>query len=138
MVDNDISRNLKDVNQWVRIIYMVLFSVALYFATIVLYVMAVIQAVFAVVKGAPNKNLRDFGGALSAYIQQITSFLTYTHEDMPFPLADWPAYTAPEMEAADVEVSTAEKADTVKEAGVATSVAKGAKPVEKEEAEKAE
>lgn len=90
MEHSDISKNLKDVNQWTRIVYMVMFAIALYVANVLLWVIIVIQALFSVITGNQNSNLRELGSSLSIYIFQTVKFLTYCSEEKPFPLQDWP------------------------------------------------
>lgn len=84
-----IKQNLKDCNQWMRILYMVLFAIILYFASMVTGILIVVQAIFALITGEDNKNLRELGAGLATYINQIYLFLTYNDERKPFPFAAW-------------------------------------------------
>lgn len=84
-----IKKNLKDSNQWMRILYMVLFSIILYFASMVTGILIVVQAIFALITGEDNKNLRELGAGLAQYINQIYLFLTYNDQRKPFPFAAW-------------------------------------------------
>ena len=84
-----IKKNLKDSNQWMRILYMVLFSIILYFASMVTGILIVVQAIFALITGQDNKNLRELGAGLAQYINQIYLFLTYNDQRKPFPFATW-------------------------------------------------
>jgi len=84
-----VKQNLQDTNQWIRILYMVLFWIVLYFSVMVTGVLIFIQVLFALVTGADNKNLRGFSAALTKYINQILLFLTYNDERKPFPFAAW-------------------------------------------------
>lgn len=95
MNQNEITRNIKDMNQWIRALYMLLFAVILYVVGIVLMVVVVIQALFAVLTGKPNANLQALGSSLSTYIHQTVDYLTYNNEDKPFPFADWPKPSTP-------------------------------------------
>lgn len=84
-----IPASLKDTNQWLRILYMVLFGVIFFFAMHILFLVALVQAVFALLTGEANKNLTDFGGKLSQYLNQIAEFLTHNNEAKPFPFSPW-------------------------------------------------
>ena len=86
--------SLKDTNQWLRVLYMLLFVAILYVAMGVLFLITFVQAVFALLTGSANDNISEFGGCLSRYIYQITQFMTYNSEDKPFPWAAWPEENA--------------------------------------------
>lgn len=83
--------NITSGDHWLRLLYMVLFAVLLYFAGVVMVVVVVLQFLFALLSGNPNNNLRKFGESLSRYIFQALQFLTYSREEKPFPFSDWPA-----------------------------------------------
>lgn len=85
-----ISKNLKDTNQWVRLLFMILFSVVLYVALGVLALIVFVQLLFALITGKANFNLRKMSAGLSVYITQMVDFLTYNTHDKPFPFSAWP------------------------------------------------
>lgn len=89
---DEIVDNLREPSAWIRIIFMVGFALVMYLviAPIVLVLM-IVQALFSVLTGEPNYNLRRFGGALGEYVLQILQFLTYNSHDKPFPFSDFPA-----------------------------------------------
>ncbi len=84
-----IKQNLQNPNQWLRILYMFLFWIALYFTMMVTGVVIIIQVFFALITGKDNKNLRQFAANLTIYINQILLFLTYNENRKPFPFAAW-------------------------------------------------
>mgnify|MGYP000506398904 CR=1 FL=1 len=84
-----VKQNLQDTNQWIRILYMVLFWIVLYFSIMVTGVLVFIQVLFSLVTGSDNKNLREFSAGLTKYINQILLFVTYNEERKPFPFAAW-------------------------------------------------
>jgi len=90
MQQDEFSSNLKDVNQWTRILHIALFAIAYYAANVVLWVVVLVQIGTSLVTGGPNARLSDFGAGLSHYIFQLARFLTYNSEDKPFPVQDWP------------------------------------------------
>ena len=89
-MDDELKANLSDTNQWVRLLYMLLFFFVLYPLSLILYLLVIILAGFALVTGQPNENLRDFGRGLASYTYEILLFLTYNEERIPFPFSPWP------------------------------------------------
>ncbi|MFA0812729.1 DUF4389 domain-containing protein [Microbulbifer epialgicus] len=123
MKNDELKRNLTSGNQWVRLIYMVLFGICLQLAGWVLLAVVVLQFLFSITGGSSNDNLRRFGDQLASYIYQTVQFLIYNSEDKPFPFAEWPesdvddlsGYEGAEEISAEV-VSTEEKVETVNKA----------------------
>lgn len=89
MESQEIKGNLSNVNQWMRVAYMLLFGFILYFVMMVMWVVVVIQAIFVLVTGKTNDYLVPFSKDLSHYISQIVMFLTYNQEAKPFPFSPW-------------------------------------------------
>lgn len=90
MNNEELKSNLLSSKHWMRLVFMVLFAIFLYVASIVVSVVVVLQFVFSLVTGQDNLNIRQFGSSLSTYIYQTLKFLTYSSEEKPFPFADWP------------------------------------------------
>jgi len=103
-----VKQNLQDTNQWIRILYMVLFWIVLYFSMMVTGVLIFIQVLFALITGSANDNLRKFSADLIKYIHQILSFLTYNDERKPFPFAAWGEVENSAAIEAEATVATAE------------------------------
>lgn len=91
MSNNTLKENLTSGTHWLRLLYMLLFAVILYVAGLVMGVIVVLQFLFALIGGAPNGNLQQFGDSLALYIYRILQFLTYSRNDKPFPFSDWPS-----------------------------------------------
>lgn len=89
MDKHEIKNNITNCNQWIRILYMALFSVILYLVLMVLCVVVVVQAIFALLTGSPNIEIRRFSGDLVRYLREIAAFLTYTDETRPYPFQAW-------------------------------------------------
>ncbi|WP_052452015.1 DUF4389 domain-containing protein [Noviherbaspirillum autotrophicum] len=75
----------------VRALFMVLMAFAYQLSGTVLFCVAIIQLVLALVNGAPNARLQSFGRSLGLYMRQLVNFLTFVSEDVPFPFNEWPA-----------------------------------------------
>lgn len=120
-MSEDIVENLKQPAQWIRIAYMIALAVALYLAGMVLTLLIVAQALFGLLTGADNRNLRDLGAALSQYVRQVLDFLTYNSEFKPFPFTPFPG--------ADVPVSQAEDEEMAHDEDVEVHAPEGADPV---------
>jgi hypothetical protein len=76
---------------WVRLLLMVLLAAAFQLAASVLFFVAVLQLLLAVVTDAPNARLRIFGRSLGRYMAQIANFECFGTEALPFPFSEWPA-----------------------------------------------
>jgi hypothetical protein len=89
---DDIVDNLREPSAWFRVIFMLAFAVVLYviIAPVILVLMTA-QALFSVITGSDNSNLRSLGAALNVYVGQILAFLSYNSEIKPFPFSDFPA-----------------------------------------------
>lgn len=85
-------QNLKNKKQWIRILWMILFVVIFYVAMGVLFLFAVVQALFTLITGEANGAILKFSKELSRYLHQIFQFWTYTSDyaPVPHPDADWP------------------------------------------------
>jgi len=98
MSSDDISENIRQRSQWVRIFFMLAFTVALYVTAVVLLVLVIAQALFALLSGRDNLNLRRLGANLTAYVSEILAFLTYNSEHRPFPIGPFPWLDDDDME----------------------------------------
>lgn len=139
---DEIVDNLREPSAWIRIIFMVGFALVMYLviAPIVLVLM-IVQALFTVITGEANYNLRRFGGALGEYVLQILQFITYNSHDKPFPFSDFPALdddvgsdNKPDVKDSAAKESSAKKAAAKKSTGKSESAKK--KPAGKKTASK--
>ena len=93
---------LLSADQWLRFVFMVLFSIIICVLSYVVGVLVFLQFIFALVTGKDNEKLRRLGSSCSVFISQILQFLTYNSEDKPFPFADWPDANGSEEESNDL------------------------------------
>lgn len=89
-MSDDVRDNILSPAHWIRILYMALFAVICWVLGIILTVLVILQALFSLITGKDNENLRHLGAALSKYFYQILLFLTYKSDDKPFPFAPFP------------------------------------------------
>lgn len=76
---------------WIRGLFMVLMALVYQLSGTLLFIIAILQFIFALISTAPNARLLALGRSLGRYLQQIARFLTFVSEDMPFPFNDWPS-----------------------------------------------
>ncbi len=88
---NQIVDNLKQPSSWIRVLFMLGFAILLYvIITPVVFLLMIVQALFVLLTGELNANLKYFGGALAQYVSQILLFISYNSETRPFPFSDFP------------------------------------------------
>lgn len=91
-MDNEqLKSNLTSSKHWLRLIFMLLFAAVLQLASLVMWILVIVQFFFSLITGEDNQHLRRFGHSLSTYIYDVLKFLCYSSEEKPFPFADWPA-----------------------------------------------
>lgn len=91
---DEIVDNLQEPSAWIRIVFMIGYALLLYVVIVpVLFVIGLVQALFAIITGEDNEKLRALGGALAQFVHQLLSFFTYNTEDKPFPFKDFPEFT---------------------------------------------
>lgn len=86
-MDNDVSTQ---PSRLARLIPMLVLIVCFGLAETALYIVAIIQFIWAMVNGQPNDALISFGASLSKWMEQDAKYLSYASEHKPFPWAKWP------------------------------------------------
>lgn len=76
---------------WRRALFMLLFALLYSVARFVLGVVVVVQFLVVLFTGSANEQLLRLGSSLSVYAYQVFKFLTFTSDEQPFPMSDWPA-----------------------------------------------
>ena len=89
-MDDKTKAALTNLDTWKRGLFMVVFAIISGVAKLVVTLVAVFQFVTVLFKGQTNDSVLPFGQNLSTYIYQITLFLTFNTEEMPFPFMDFP------------------------------------------------
>ncbi len=85
------SDNITKPAHWLRILFMAGFTIALYVTGIVLLALIIAQALFSLLTGSDNRNLRGLGASLTAYFRDTLLYLTYNSDHRPFPFAPFPS-----------------------------------------------
>jgi len=90
MKNEELKKNLTSGNQWMRLLYMVLFAFLLEIAGLVMLAIVALQFLFSISTGSANDNLRRLGDQIASYFYQTLQFLVYNSEEKPFPFSEWP------------------------------------------------
>ena len=89
-MDEKTKTTLTNLDTWKRGLFMVVFSIISGLAKLVVTLVAVFQFITLLFKGQVNEVMIPFGQNLSTYLYQITLFLTFKTDDMPFPFVPFP------------------------------------------------
>ena len=84
-----INENLKKIETWKRIVFMLVFVVIDSLVRLLLWLVVILQTASVLLTGSTNPNLLDFGRNLATYNYQILLFLTFSTEQLPFPFSEW-------------------------------------------------
>ena len=88
---NEIVDNIIQPPAWIRALFVAVFVMASYFVLLPLVlVLSIAQALFTIITGSANANLKYFSAALELYVSQLFKFMTYLSDVKPFPFSDFP------------------------------------------------
>ena len=90
-MNEDIKQHVKARDTWIRFIYMVLFCVVFYVGQFVVGLIAVVQFGLKLLTGQPHERLVAFGAELASFYREMSEFLTFKSERVPFPFSPWPS-----------------------------------------------
>ena len=85
-----IKENITRRSIWLRLVFMVVLSVAFSVAEFVTFAVVAFQFLSSLFTGQPNDRLTRFGRNLARYLQQIIVYMTFATEEKPFPFTPWP------------------------------------------------
>jgi hypothetical protein len=134
---NEIVDNITQPSAWIRILLMTVFAVASYFVLLpLILVLSIAQALFTLITGKCNANIRYFSSALGLYISQIIKFMTYLSEVKPYPFSDLPEVEDDSLQQESAPKKTSKKTDGAAKGEVKVSAASTAvvKPAVKKKA----
>ncbi len=89
-MSGDIKENVTRRGIWLRLVFMIVLSVAYGVAEVVTLAVVVFQFLASLFAGKPNDRLTRFGRNLARYFQQIIVYMTFATEEKPFPFTPWP------------------------------------------------
>lgn len=80
----------KQDGHWLRVLYNIMFYVIYKVVDLIIFAILVIQLVIATFSDKPNEKLQEFGSSLGVYVKQIVAFISFSSDEKPYPLGDWP------------------------------------------------
>jgi hypothetical protein len=89
-MDDKTKATLTNLETWKRGLFMIVFCIISGLAKLIVMLVAVFQFITLLFKGQVNETMIPFGQNLSTYLYQITLFLTFKTDEMPFPFLDFP------------------------------------------------
>lgn len=90
MSEGDIKKNLSNGDNWLRLLFVILFGLIFQLASMVLGLVILLQFISVLFTSKRNDNLLKLGMGLTAYIKQILQYATFAQHHKPFPFSDWP------------------------------------------------
>ena len=88
-MDEELNNNLKQVNSWKRIGFILIFVVVAAVVRPLIYVVVILQIIYVLVTGNKNPYILGFGQKLVAYLYHVMLFMTFNTDQVPFPFSDW-------------------------------------------------
>ena len=85
-----IKENAKNVDVWIRGLFILVFGVIFYVLYGVIWLLVIFQFITKVLTGKLNQHLSGFSAGLTRYAFQILSYITFHSEERPFPFSPWP------------------------------------------------
>lgn len=89
MQDISINENLKKIETWKRIVFMLIYALIDSMVKLLIWLVVLLQVGSVLMTGAVNSNILSFGRNLSTYHYHLLLFLTFNTERLPFPFSDW-------------------------------------------------
>ena len=86
----DVKQNLRNVDNWLRGLFIVIFAVIFYFLVGIIWLLVIFQFLTTVITGKLNNQLENFSGVLTDYALQILDYVTYQTDLKPFPFSPLP------------------------------------------------
>lgn len=84
-MSEELKRNLKAKQTWLRGLFLVLFAVIWSIAEIVLVVVVLIQFFTVLFTGKKNDALLQFGSKVSDFFYDVARYVTFNQDEKPFP-----------------------------------------------------
>ncbi|MDB2592699.1 DUF4389 domain-containing protein [Gammaproteobacteria bacterium] len=82
---------LTDVKTWMRLGYIVVFLIILYFIRLAVMLTSIGQFIYNLATGSLHKQAQEITLALCDYTHQVVKYLTFNSDKVPYPFGeDWP------------------------------------------------
>ena len=101
LIDDDLKKNVKSRNTWLRLFYILVFAVVICIAEFILVAVVIVQFFTVLLSGKKNEKLLAFGADMSLYVYDIWRYLCFVSEWQPFPFGDWRAAPDTQNEESD-------------------------------------
>lgn len=95
VINAELKARLKDQNIWIHFLHLILYGVAFFLSTWILFGMIILHFILRLLTGEPNVELQKFGKSMSIYLAQIIQFASFNAAKKPFPLSEWPNSKSP-------------------------------------------
>jgi|GEM_PF-1453146 len=89
--------NLKNSNNWMRALTIVILGVIFWISLIILGFVVVLGLICLLITNSKLDNLSNFGKLLGSYMKQIIDYATLNSDQKPFPFGDWPSESPTEQ-----------------------------------------
>jgi hypothetical protein len=89
-MNTNVKENVKNVDVWIRGLFIIIFGVILYFLFGIIWLLVIFQFLTKVFTGDLNEQLSKFSMSLTRYAFQILNYITFQSEQRPFPFSPWP------------------------------------------------
>jgi Domain of unknown function (DUF4389) len=95
--EDELKRNVKDKDTWLKFVYLVIFGIAFYLSVLIAFPISIFQFLAKLFSGSAFAGLSDFGENIATYQSQVTRYMTFASDEKPFPFAPFPAKTPPSV-----------------------------------------
>ena len=75
---------------WRRVLYMVGYGFIAYFVLIALFIIAVTQAIYALLTGHRSEEVGTLARNLTVYLTELVAFVSWASDEKPFPAGRFP------------------------------------------------
>jgi len=86
----ELKENVFNQGKWLRLLWIALFLFIYAWASIVLYVIAMLQFLFNLFSDSPNKSLSELAMLFRNWMVQIINFVTFLETEKPYPFSEFP------------------------------------------------
>ena len=90
--ESEFEKHVKSRSTWLRLLFMLIYYALISIASMVGTIVVVLGFLWVLFTGEVNRQLRQAGQGIAAYIYEIIRYLTFNTDDRPFPFGqDWPS-----------------------------------------------